>query len=197
MRGRFLIILVLGLALAGCATSRNDLPVAFSSETLAASKEVLLEKVYRNHSTPEMIAILVSGRVIYQKPEYMKVLKELYPDVKPTPVKAFWGLLIDEFIQRWRSDYKEPMDKIFLEEMTDEDLRIFSDISYRDYAKNSLKAVQGKSSSDFIKIDDAARRYDRSLKRTGSELAGSVFQNARERVLADPQILISTGLRVK
>ncbi len=195
--GRFLLTLALGLALAGCATPRNDLPVAFSPETLGASKEALLEKVYRNHSTPEMIAILVSGRVIYQKPEYMKVLKELYPNVKPTPAKAFWGLLIDEFIQRWRSDYKVVVDRIALEEMTNEDLIIFSDPSYEKYTKDSLKAIDSKSSTVFVRIDDAARRYRKILMRANLELADSVFEYARERVLADPQVLDRTGLKVK
>lgn len=196
MRRSLTIVTVLALLLLGCSQPRMDGPLTFSPEIMAETEAGLLEKVYIGHQTPELLGVVISLKTIGAKPAYMDVLWRLYPEVKPTPVKAFWGAASNAFVERWHTENKVAVGQIFRQEMSVDDLRLFADPAYKDVTRSALDDVYKKRGAGG-QVHEAARKYISAFNRAVEELYESNFQYVRKKLIDDPGLLERAGQRVK
>ncbi|MCK6442460.1 hypothetical protein [Elstera cyanobacteriorum] len=173
-----------------------DGPLTFSPEIVAETEAGLLEKVYIGHRTPELLGVVISLKTTGAKPAYMDVLRRLYPQVKPTPIKAFWVAASDAFIERWRTENKILVDQIFRQELSVDDLRLFADPAYKGVARSALDDVYNKRGGEG-QVHEAARRYISAFNRAVDELYESNFQYVRKKIIDDPSFLERAGQRAE
>lgn len=194
MRAARLCVLI--LLLSGCSQPRMLGPLTFSPEIVAETEAGLLERVYIGYQTPELLGTVISFKTIGAKPAYVDVLRRLYPKVKPTPIKAFWGASAGAFIERWRTENKALVDQIFRQEMGIDDLRLFADPAYKGVARSALDDVYNKRGGEG-QVHEAARKYISAFNRAVDELYESNFQYVRKKIIDDPSLLERAGQTVK
>lgn len=196
MRRSLTIATALVLLLSGCSQPRMDGPLTFSPEIMAETEAGLLEKVYIGHQTATMLGIVISLHTLGVKTAYVDVLWRLYPEVKPTPLKAFWVAASDAFVERWHTENKVAVGQIFRQEMSVDDLRLFADPAYKDVTRSALDDIYNKRGGGD-QVHEAARKYISAFNRSVEELYESNFQYVRKKLIDDPGLLERAGQRVK